>query len=283
MWILYAIISAIALSLSVVFAKVGTRKADASVVTALRTLIVSLGAWFVLAFENKTSLISTADGTDWLYIILTALALCVALICYHISLKSGSTTGVSSIMRVAPWLIILLNVFNKAYSSVLVPIICLVLIGLGIIFTISKSKKNSGKTLIFGILAAIATAGAYIIKNSSVSINSMAVEWALILTATLLISLIAIFIRGLQHGIGRISFTEIIFIVLSGVAAFGVFYFFRLAYFEGNATATTAIVGMSIASTASLSALFTKEKISWKTICGILLIITGTLLYEFLV
>ena len=282
MSILYAIISTIALSISIIFAKIGVKKANPSVVTALRTLIVSLGAWIILIFEKKTGLISTADGTDWLYIILTALAFCIALICYHISLKAGSITGVSSLMYVAPWLLIILNLFNKATASAFIPIVYLILIGLGIIFTISKSKKNGGKVLILGILAGIATTGTYIIKNSGLTINSMAVEWTLILTATLLISLIVVFIRGLQHGIGRISFAEIFIIILSGVAAFGAFYFFRLAYFDGNATATTAIVGINIASTATLSALFTKEKVSWKTICGILLIVTGTLLYEFL-
>ncbi|MBQ1183855.1 MAG: EamA family transporter, partial [Clostridia bacterium] len=123
MSILYAIISTIALSISIIFAKIGVKKANPSVVTALRTLIVSLGAWIILIFEKKTGLISTADGTDWLYIILTALAFCIALICYHISLKAGSITGVSSLMYIAPWLLIILNLFNKATASAFIPIV----------------------------------------------------------------------------------------------------------------------------------------------------------------
>ncbi len=281
MWILYALLCTIALSVSVIFAKCGSRKADATVTTALRTLTVTVCAWILLFSENKTGLISTANGTEWLYIIFTGIALTVSLICYHVSLKSGSATSVSVIMRTTPFLIILISVINHSFKSVIIPIICVVLIGLGILFSCSRSKRSGGKWIIFGLLSSIAAVSSYIINATGVSLNSMAVEWTLILSVSLLVSLIAIFIRGLHHGIGRIPFAEIIFTVLSGIAAFLAFFLFRYAYFEGNREITTAILSLSICSTAGLSALLLKERISWKTICGLLLIIVGMLLFEF--
>ena len=109
MWILNTIAATLLLSLSTIFLKCKTKRTDASVVTALRTLIVAIFMWIALLTDDKVSSLSSVSGDDWLYLLLTALAMTIGLICYHISLKNGSATGVTALSRSVQLIIIFEN------------------------------------------------------------------------------------------------------------------------------------------------------------------------------
>lgn len=281
MWILYIIAATLMLSLSTVFLKRGVKRADASVVTALRTLIVAIFMWVVLLTDGKVSALSSVSGDDWLYLLITALAMAIGLICYHISLKNGTATSVTALSRSVQLIIMILLIAVYSCTSLLyLRIICIVLIAAGIILAVTKKSRSGRQWILFGLLASIAVVAAFIFNNT---VHKQALTSVLTITAILLFSLIAVFIRGLQHGIVKIPVSEFLFIILSGVCSAGAWLFYGFADNDASATALTAIISMSLITTAALSAVFAKEKVSWKTVCGLLLITTGTLLYEFLI
>ena len=284
MWVLYTIAATLALSLSVVFAKCGSKKADSSVITALRTLVVVIFMWVFIFVNDLDAYIPVIGGTSFLYLILSGLALFGAILCYHISLRSGSVTGVSALEKLTTVLMIAAIFISKYTADYYIQIICIVLIAVGIILVITKRARSGGsKWILFGILTALASVATYLLADFGVSVKSSILSLTLMLTVVLVASLVAVFIRGLQHGIGKIPMSEFMFIILSGLAAGLGWLCFRTAYIDGHTNTVLAITSMTVATSPALAALFLKEKVSWKSICGILLIITGTLMYVFMV
>ncbi len=284
MWVLYTIAATLLLSLSTVFVKCGSKRADSSVITALRTLVVVIFMWVFIFVNDIDAYIPAIGGTSFLYLILSGLALFSALLCYHISLRSGSVTGVSALEKLTTVLLIATIFISRYASDYYIQIICMTMIVVGIILVITKrSRSGGGKWIIFGILSSLASVVTYLLADFKVSVKSGILSLTLMLTVVLVASLVAVFIRGLQHGIGRIPASEFMFIILSGLAAALSWLCFRTAYHSGHTDTILAITSMSIATSATLAALFLKEKVSWKSICGILLIVTGTLMYVFMV
>ncbi len=284
MWVLYTIAATLLLSLSTVFVKCGSKRADSSVITALRTLVVVIFMWVFIFTNDLDAYIPAIGGTSFLYLILSGLCLFGAILCYHISLRSGSVTGVSALEKLTFVLMIAALFISKYSSDYYIRIICIVLIAVGIVLVITKRSRSGGnKWILFGILSSIASVATYLLADFGVSIKSNILSLSLMLTVVLVASLIAVFIRGLQHGIGKIPASEFMFIILSGIAAGLCWLCFRTAYYSGHTDTVLAITSMSIATSAALAALFLKEKVSWKAICGILLIVTGTLMYVFMV
>ncbi len=283
MWVVYALISSISLSLSVVFAKCGSKRADASIVTCLRTLVTVIFMWAVLFINGTVGKLSVVSGTDIVYMIFGGILLCLGLIFYHTSLKSGTVTGVTALERLTSLLMILVGIFLYGETSMLyIKIICVIISAIGIILIVTKTKRGGGKWLLYGILAVVAFVGTTVLLQTGVSVPSTNVLLTLTFTVVLTVSLISVFIRGLQKGLGRVPASEFMFNILSGLTAGGAWYCYNNAAYS-DMTGTSAIVGMSILVSAGLSSLFLKEKISWKAICGLLLITVSTLMYEFMV
>lgn len=283
MWVLYTVITTLLLSLSAVFLKCGIKRADSSVTTALRTLIVVIFTWVFIFSNNIDVYIPAVGSTSFLYLILAGIALFCTLLCLHISQKFGTVTGVSALERLTAVLLMAAAVINKQTSSYYISIICMVLIAVGIILVVTKKTRSGGvKWLLYGILSSLAAFAAYILSDKNSATDST-VSLALMLTVVLVISLIAVFIRGLQRGISRIPVSEFMFIILSGITAGLAWLCFRAAYYSGSHDTVIAVTSMSVAVSAALAALFLKEKVSWKAVCGLLLIITGTLMYVFMI
>ncbi len=282
MWIMYAIASVVLLSLSTVFLKHGAKRTDASMVTALRTFVVVAFMWIFIISNDFTVKLPSIGSSSFLYIFLTGVALLTALLCFHISLKNSDVTRATALKSLGSVLMMAAACFvHQNTENYYLRIICMVLITAGILFAVAK-KSRSNNWLLFGILSAVATLITYILGNEITAVSGL-ISLVLVLTVVLIVSLIAIFIRGMQRGIGKISASELMFILLSGLAAALSWLCFRTAIYDGDFQTTLAIMGASVATSAGFGSLFLKEKLSWKSICGILLIITGTLVYIFAV
>lgn len=282
MWIMYAIASTVLLALSTVFLKHGAKRTDASIVTALRTFAVVTFMWIFIISNDFTVKIPSIGSSSFLYIFITGVAFFAALLCFHISLKSSDVTRATSLKGLSSVLMMAAACFVHGHTeNYYLRIICMVLITVGILFAIAK-KSGSNKWLLYGILSSVSTLAAYILGSKITAVSGL-ICLILVLTVVLIVSLIAVFIRGIQRGIGRVSASELMFILLSGIAAALSWLCFRTAIYDGDFQTTLAIMGASVAVSAGFGSLFLKEKVTWKTVSGILLIITGALVYIFAV
>ncbi len=283
MWVVYSAATAILLALSSLFAKSGLKRAHPTVVTSLRTLVVAIFAWVIFFTDSSTNSFSLLTGTNILYIALTGAAFSAAMICYHFALKKGSLVRASAFEKMTSLLIILTFILLYNHTSLLyIRIICVVLLAIGIILMLAnKSKAGNGTVTLYGCLFSVASTAAYILDATGVNVKNGNLSLSLILTVTLIVSLISSFISGLQSGVGRLQFGDLIFLILSGFSAGLAWICYGSAMSYGDGAVVSVIVAMSFAATVGLGSLFLKEKVSWKTICGMLLIAVGTLLYKF--
>jgi len=90
-----------------------------------------------------------------------------------------------------------------------------------------------------------------------------------------------VFINGEAKQISSLSKTNIIFLVLSGVATGLSWLFYFKALQIGKISQVAAVDKLSVAIAIILSVLFFKESLTLKTVIGAVLIISGTILFAF--
>ena len=70
MWILLAFLSAFFAGITAILAKIGIRKTDSTVATAIRTVIVLAFSWIVAWIAGSAKDILTLDGKSLLFLVL---------------------------------------------------------------------------------------------------------------------------------------------------------------------------------------------------------------------
>ena len=244
MWLIYALISSFFAGITSILAKCGINKTDSTIATALRTIVVCIFSWLLV---NNITYIETKT---LVFLILSGLSTGASWLCYFKALQLGDINKVVPIDKSSIVLtIILASMFlNEGIS--LLKFISIILIGLGTLFMIDK--KDS-----------------YIDSNYGSAIRTSVV---------LIMSWAMVFITNKSSKIKIVEKKEIIFIVLSGFAT-GVSW---LAYYKALQVGPLSIIApidkLSILVTIIFSYFVFKEKLSFKALVGLLLIIIGTLL-----
>lgn len=93
----------------------------------------------------------------------------------------------------------------------------------------------------------------------------------------LIMAWVVVFVTGKQHTVREISGRELGFICLSGLATGGSWLCYYKALQDGLASVVVPIDKLSILITVAFSWLVFKEKLSWKALLGLALIVAGTL------
>ena len=89
MWVLLAFLSALFAGVTSVLAKIGIRKTDSSVATAIRTVIVLLFSWLMVWIVGSSDTLASIDGKSFLFLILSGLATGASWLCYFKALSVG--------------------------------------------------------------------------------------------------------------------------------------------------------------------------------------------------
>ena len=111
MWLLFAIGSAFFAGVTAILAKCGIRKADSTVATAIRTIVVLIFAWAMVFVVGSQDQIQNIDQTTLLFLILSGLATGASWLCYFKALQIGDINKVVPIDKSSTVLTILLAFF----------------------------------------------------------------------------------------------------------------------------------------------------------------------------
>jgi transporter family protein len=103
MWLVYALLSAVAAAFVALFGKMGLQGIDSTTATGIRAVIMALFLVGVLAAEGKLSQVSeiAGNGTAMKYIILSGIAGALSWIFYFLALKVGEVSKVAPIDRLS--------------------------------------------------------------------------------------------------------------------------------------------------------------------------------------
>lgn len=93
-WLPYAFGSAFFASLTSILGKVGIEGVESNLGTAIRTIVVLIMAWLVVAVTGKMSDVKKIDRTSWIFLILSGFATGGSWLCYYRALQTGPASVV---------------------------------------------------------------------------------------------------------------------------------------------------------------------------------------------
>ena len=109
MWKWYAILSAVFASLTAIFAKIGIKDMDSNLATAIRTVIILFITWGIVFASNSFSGVKELSKTNWLFLILSGVAIGLSWLFYFKALQLGEASKVAPIDKMSVVITILLS------------------------------------------------------------------------------------------------------------------------------------------------------------------------------
>ncbi len=283
MWVLFAFGSAGFAGVTAILAKVGLRRVDSDLATALRTGVVLIFAW-IMAFLTAGIPDLTAIGwKTYLFLMLSGLSTGASWICYFKALQLGDVNKVAPIDKSSILLTMLLAFFLLGEGISWGKLGCMVLIGVGTYLMIERketapaSKEGHG-WMFYAILSAVFAALTTILGKVGIESIDSNLGTAIRTVFVLILAWIIVFARGKQRGISAIDGKSWWFLILSGVATGLSWLCYYRALQTGNASLVAPIDKLSILFTVAFSGIFLKERLSAKSGLGLALLTAGTLL-----
>lgn len=113
-WLTYALLSAVFAAATAILAKIGIKNIDSNLATAIRTVVIVVFAWSIVAFQGTTKQLSHISHVDLFFLILSGLATGLSWLFYFKALQLGNASQVSPIDKLSLILtIVLAAVFLK--------------------------------------------------------------------------------------------------------------------------------------------------------------------------
>lgn len=284
MWILYAIGSSFFAGITAILAKCGIQKTDSDVATALRTVVVLVFSWILVFFTGTMSGVNNISGRTLLFLVLSGLATGASWLCYFHALKKGDINKVVPIDKSSTILTIFLALIFLHEGLTWKKAGCICLIGIGTALMITKKEvtedreQHIGSWFIYAVLSAVFASLTAILGKIGISGIDSNLGTAIRTTVVLVMAWLMVIIKRKTVEICTIGKKELLFIVLSGFATGASWLCYYKALQDGPASVVVPIDKLSILITIAFSRIVFKEKLTLKSVAGILLITLGTVL-----
>lgn len=118
-WMLYAVLSAVAASLTSILAKIGISDVESNLGTALRTGVVFVMAWLIVLRKGKLGEVKSIDKKELAFIALSGLATGASWLCYYYAIQQGVVSVVVPIDKLSIVVTVLFSriVFKEKLSK----------------------------------------------------------------------------------------------------------------------------------------------------------------------
>ena len=110
-YILYAVGSAVFAALTSILAKIGISSVDSNLGTAVRTIVVLVMAWLIVAVKGKLPELKVLDKKELLFISLSGIATGVSWLCYYYAIQNGMVSVVVPIDKMSLLLTVIFSYF----------------------------------------------------------------------------------------------------------------------------------------------------------------------------
>lgn len=101
MWILFAFGSAFFAGITAILAKIGIKKTDSNLATAIRTIVILIFSWLMVIIVGSQNMICQISRQNLLFLILSGLATGVSWLCYYRALQNGLASVVVPIDKLS--------------------------------------------------------------------------------------------------------------------------------------------------------------------------------------
>ncbi|RIV20728.1 EamA family transporter [Fibrisoma montanum] len=114
MWIVFALLAALATAIVITLSKAGIKNVDSSLAFAIQSVLILLVSWGVVLFQGNLPDVTKIERRAWLYLLVAGVITCVSSLLSFRALKLGNASQVSSLDKVSlVFAIILAVVFLK--------------------------------------------------------------------------------------------------------------------------------------------------------------------------
>lgn len=110
-YILYAVGSAVFAALTSILAKIGISSVDSNLGTAVRTIVVLVMAWLLVAVKGKLPELKVLDKKELLFISLSGIATGASWLCYYYAIQNGMVSVVVPIDKMSLLLTVIFSYF----------------------------------------------------------------------------------------------------------------------------------------------------------------------------
>lgn len=286
MWIMFAFGSALFAGLTSILAKCGIKKTDSTAATAIRTIAVLAFSWLMVFIVGSQREITSISLKSWVFLILSGIATGASWLCYFKALSLGDINKVVPIDKSSTVLTIILALIFFGEEITPVKLAAIVLIAVGTFLMIQKreTKASSGEKgksagwLIYALLSAVFASLTSILGKIGIDNVESNLGTAIRTAVVLLMAWMMVFITNKQSSLKQIDKKELCFILVSGVATGASWLCYYKALQDGPASVVVPIDKLSILVTVAFSYIVFKEKLSVKSLVGLIMIVAGTLM-----
>lgn len=283
MWVLFAFASAFFAGVTSILAKIGVKDVDSHVATAIRTIIVLIFSWIMVFIIGSQSTIVNIDGKTFLFLILSGLSTGGSWLCYFKALQLGDVNKVVPIDKSSTILTMILAFIFLNEKITINMVIGMIGIAIGTYLMIQKKEKaekivKRKAWLIYALLSALFASLTSILGKVGIENVESNLGTAIRTIVVLVMAWIIVFATKKQRDIKKIDKRSLIFLILSGVATGASWLCYYKALQDGLASILVPIDKLSILVTVLFAYIFLKEKLSKKSLLGLILIVVGTLL-----
>ena len=282
MWILYAFGSAFFAGATSILAKIGVKDVDSHVATAIRTIVVLIFSWLMVFIVGSQGTIADISTRTFIFLILSGLATGASWICYFKALQLGDVNKVVPIDKSSTILTMILAFIFLGENITINMIIGMIGIGIGTYLMIQKKEESNkiirGKSwIVYAVLSAVFASLTSILAKVGIENVESNLGTAIRTIVVLIMAWVIVFVTQKQNDVKKIDKRSLIFIILSAIATGGSWLCYYKALQDGLASIVVPIDKLSILFTVLFAYIFLKEKLSKKSVLGLILIVVGTL------
>lgn len=281
-WVWLAVLSAVFAGATGVIAKVGLKKMDSSVATALRTVVVFLFCWGIVGARGLSYQMDMIDRPTWIFLLLSGIATGASWLCYFKTLQMANVNKVAPIDKLSTVLTMILAIVifgegmtgKKAAALILLTVgtLCMSVQGK------SESRKGSRGWWIYAVLSAIFASLTAILGKMGMQNIDSDLGTAIRTTVVLLMAWVMVFVTKHGRDLKNVTLYHTVFILLSGAATCLSWLCYFRALQQGEASVVVPIDKLSIVVTILFAGVFLKERLSRRALVGLIFVVTGTLM-----
>lgn len=282
MWFGFAVCSAFFAGITSILAKCGIKKTDSDVATAIRTIVVLLFSWLMVALTGKFGSFSSISAKTMIFLILSGLATGASWLCYFRALQLGDVNKVVPIDKSSIILTLVLAFVILGEEISIWKFFGMIEIGVGTFLMIQKKEhtqhhETGNKWLIYAVLSAVFASLTSILGKIGISGVDSNLGTAIRTVVVLFMAWLVVLVKGKQKELHTVPKKELLFIILSGFATGASWLCYYRALQTGPASIVVPIDKLSILVAIAFSYIVFKEKLTKKAFIGLISITAGTL------
>ena len=281
MWIVYAFASAFFAGITAVLSKIGINNINSNLATAVRTVVVLIFSWIIVFIAGSQNELAQIEAKTVVFLILSGAATGASWLCYFKALQLGDVNKVAPIDKSSTILSMLLAFIFLNEKISFLKVICIIMIGAGTYIMIERkeaSVTNGSSWLIWAFLSAFFAALTSILGKIGISEIDSNLGTAIRTIVVLIMSWLVVLAEKRRIEFKSISKKNMFYLIISGIATGLSWLAYYKALQDGPASIVVPIDKLSILVTVFFSCIILKERMTKKSLCGLILLTAGTLL-----